>query len=295
MSLAPPPNATEILPGLEAAGDYDLILCDIWGVLHDGRRHFPAAADALTRFRARGGRVALITNAPRPHQPIRDQLDELGVPRSVFDAMATSGDVTVEMIAEKGAVPVWHIGPERDLALFDEVREITGAQPRLGALDSAEYVVCTGLFDDDVETPADYAAPLAQMRARDLPMICANPDIVVHRGSTLLYCAGALAQAYEAIGGTAAYAGKPHPPIYRRALRLAGAKPGDRVLAIGDAMATDMRGAAQAGVDGLFITHGIHRDALHPGGGRDLAQAHLETFLAGEGATPKWAMAQLRW
>lgn len=287
---------TMILPRLrDIASAYDFILCDIWGVVHDGESHFAAAADALIRFRAGGGTVVLITNAPRPAGPIRRQLDQLSVPRLAYDALVTSGDVTIQLITARGAQKIHHIGPPRDLALFAEAREATGAAARLVPLHEADYVVCTGLFDDDTETPADYRATLAAMLAASQPMVSANPDIVVHRGTTLLYCAGALAQAYAAMGGQVQQAGKPFAPIYEQAMRLAGTTGNLRVLAIGDALATDMRGAKMAGIDGLFITGGIHREDLHGAGAAELSAAGLGHFLADSDLQPRYAMPALRW
>jgi len=256
-----------IIRGLsEIADAYDAVLCDVWGVVHNGDASFPAACDALARFRAKGGAVVLITNAPRPGADVALQLVDLGVPRAAYDALITSGDVTVEMVRAHGAAPVHHIGPERDLNLFEEAAA-GGVAPRLTDLAGADYVLCTGLFDDDVETVDDYRDTLARMRARSLPFICANPDLVVHRGDKLIYCAGALAQAYEAIGGDVVCAGKPFPPIYKDALTLAekaAGRPIDRarVLVIGDAMRTDIAGAVDQGLDSLFVSSGIHRHEL---------------------------------
>ena len=291
----PPASTTRILSGLSAiAPDYDVILSDIWGVVHDGRWHFPAAAAALAKFRAGGGRVVLITNAPRPHGPIRDQLDELGVPRNAYDDMVTSGDATIALIGERAGQSLHHIGPPRDLALFDQAGSVTGHRPRLAAMDEADYVVCTGLFDDDTETPGDYDASLRLMLARGLVMICANPDIVVHRGDTLLYCSGALAQRYQQMGGQVLLAGKPYAPIYEMALKRAD-RPGARVLAIGDAMATDILGAHHQNIDALFVTHGIHREKLHANGEVLLNPALLQEFLAEGALRPRYAVSQLKW
>lgn len=290
------PAATRILPGLrDVAARYDVILSDIWGVLHDGEKHFPAAADAVTRARAAGVKVVLITNAPRPHGPIRAQLDHFHVPKTAYDNLVTSGDTAVALIATHGRDKVFHIGPPRDLTLYDEVPPLTGHRPELTCLEDADYAVCTGLFDDDAETPENYRVRLEAMLARKMPMICANPDLVVHRGATLLYCAGALAKFYEEMGGTAIYAGKPHGPIYDRALKLAGAGPAARVLAIGDALATDIEGAKRQGFDALFVTHGIHRHALHPGGDRTLDAGRLAALLEGGGPCPEMAMTELVW
>ena len=291
-----PAKDPHILKGLqEIAAGYDVILSDIWGVVHDGRHHFTAAADALMRFRAQGGKVVLITNAPRPRGPIIAQLDEFRVPHEAYDNIVTSGDATIALIAKHGSQAIHHIGPDRDLALFEEATEITGLSPALTGIEAADYVVCTGLFDDDHETPDDYDATLHAMLKRNLPMICANPDIVVHRGDTLLYCSGALAQRYAAMGGQVQLAGKPYAPIYEMALNLAG-KPGARVLAIGDAMATDMLGAHQQGIDGLFVSHGIHREALHGAGEIMLDAAVLDIFLMEQGdIQPRYAINMLRW
>ena len=286
---------TRVLPGLASiASSYDAILSDIWGVVHDGHQHFPAAADALTRYRAAGGKVVLITNAPRPNGPIVAQLDELGVPRSAYDGIVTSGDATIALIEARGLAPLHHIGPDRDLALFEEARARTGLTPALSGLAQASYVVCTGLFDDDHETPDDYSATLETMLARNLEMICANPDIVVHRGATLLYCSGALAQKYAAMGGRVALAGKPYAPIYDMALNLTGRRSG-RVLAIGDAVATDMLGAMEQNLDALFVTHGIHRETLHPEGNVMLNGEALHSFLGDHQISPRYAMNMLRW
>ena len=289
-----PPCSTAILPGLHAlAADYDVILSDIWGVLHDGIRHFADAADALTRFRASGGKVVLITNAPRPKGPIIAQLDQLGVPRAAYDGIVTSGDATLAFIAARGSQSIYHIGPERDLTLFETAEAVTGTRPQLKSLETADYVVCTGLFDDEHEVPEDYRATLQTMLARSMPMICANPDIIVHRGDVLLYCSGALAQMYQAMGGAIILAGKPYAPIYDMCLELSG-RPTGRVLAIGDAMATDMLGAHRQKMDGLFVTHGIHRDRLH-GEGEVLLPATLTRFLASHEIVPRYAINRLRW
>ena len=293
-------TSTPILSGLhEVADRYDVVLSDVWGVLHDGKRAFSGPAEALARFREGGGTVVLITNAPRPSAPIREQLEVLGVPRRAYDDMVTSGDSTVALIAARGEGPFYHIGPERDRALMDEVHAKTGRRPALGSLDAAAHVICSGLFDDRTETPDHYEATYAAMRERGVEMICANPDVVVHVGDQLIFCAGALAERYEALGGTVLYAGKPHAPIYDLALSLAARARGrdvaaGRVLTIGDGMRTDVAGAANQGLDCLFITNGIHRDDTGPGDGT-LDPAALERFLATAPHRPTLAMADLAW
>jgi len=252
----------------EISDRYDAILCDIWGVLHNGVAAFGPASDALASFRRRGGVVVLITNAPRPSAPIHRQLLKLGVSSDAFDDIATSGDVTIGLIKERIDDPVLHIGPERDLSLFDAAAKASGRQPNLVSLECAQYAICTGLRNDLTETPDSYETELRALASRAMPMVCANPDIVIHRGDALVYCAGALARRYEELGGSVIYAGKPYAPIYRRALALAERSRGApvdkrRVLAIGDGMKTDIAGAASVGLDTLLVTQGIHRAALH--------------------------------
>lgn len=274
------------------SGDYDLVLCDVWGVVHNGVASYPEACDALARFRATGGSVVLITNSPRPHDRVMRQLDRLGAAREAYDGVVSSGDVTRRVIAERPGQSVFHIGPERDRPMF------SGLDMTLAPLETADYVVCSGLFDDTVETPEDYREMLMRMRARDLFMICANPDIVVERGDTMIYCAGAIADLYGTLGGTVLYAGKPHRPIYDQALALAqavrgGPVPLARVLTIGDSVRTDLAGAAALGVDCLFVTGGIHAEEL---GTREAPDpAALATIFAAAGLSPKAVMRRLVW
>jgi HAD superfamily hydrolase (TIGR01459 family) len=269
MSVHDQTEAVRQIDGFAEISDrYDAVLCDIWGVVHDGVAAFPLASEALAAYCRRGGTVILITNAPRPSAPIRRQLLKLGVAGDAFDDIATSGDVTIGLIAERIDQPVLHIGPDRDLSLFEAAGEAAGHPPRRVGLEQAEYALCTGLRDDVTETLDDYEPELRAMARRATPMVCANPDIVIHRGDTLIYCAGALAARFEALGGAVIYAGKPHLPIYARALALAEAARGEpvdrrRVLAVGDGMKTDIAGAARAGLDALLVTRGIHRTALH--------------------------------
>jgi HAD superfamily hydrolase (TIGR01459 family) len=254
--------------GLSEISDrYEAILCDIWGVLHNGLTSFAEASEALVSFRRRGGAVVLISNAPRPSSPIERQVLKLGVSPDSFDAVVTSGDVTIGLMEQRAGEQLLHIGPERDLPLFDAATEQIGTRPRLVPLEEAQYALCTGLRSDETETVDDYQSELEAMLARGMAMICANPDIVIHRGDALIYCAGALARRYEDLGGSVIYAGKPYGPIYDRALARAERARGapidkSRVLAIGDGMKTDIIGAAQAELDVLFVTGGIHR-SLH--------------------------------
>ena len=275
------------------APGYDAVLCDVWGVVHNGVAAAHDSCDALTRFRAQGGTVVLITNAPRPGEIVaRTTLDRLGVPRAAYDGIVSSGDVTRALIAARAGAPVFHIGPERDLGLFD------GLDAPLAPLEDADYTVCSGLIDDTVETPQDYQDLIARMRARSLAMICANPDVVVERGDQLVYCAGAIADLYAAAGGDVVFAGKPYRPIYEQALALAEATRGKRaehhrVLAIGDSVRTDVKGAAAFGIDCLFVIAGIHAEEL--GGRTDPDTAALAGIFAAAGVIPKAVMRHLSW
>ena len=207
------------------ARDYDVLLCDIWGVVHNGVAAFPAACDALTRFRAGGGTVILITNAPRASDAVVRILDRMNVGKEVYDAIVSSGDVTRGIVGQRRRQRVFHLGPERDHSIF------TGLDVTFATLENADYVVCSGLFDDTIETPDNTRRCWRQcMRARSF-MVCANPDVVVERGDTLVYCAGALADAYVALGGEVLYCGKPHAPIYDMALTTAASLRGGTIPA----------------------------------------------------------------
>ncbi len=280
---------------------YDAILCDIWGVVHNGVTRFEAASEALCRFRRKGGAVALITNAPRPREQVAAQLAHFGVPLEAYDAILTSGDVTAALVAERLPGKVYHIGPNRDLPVYERAANIAGVAPQRVSLDEADFVVCTGLVDDETEKPDDYASVLKAMAARNLTMICANPDLIVHRGQDLLYCAGALAEIYERMGGTTIQAGKPYAPIYRLALsdvEKALARPLDlaRVLAVGDAMNTDINGAVEMGLDSIFVTRGIHRAQLHGSDGTgDFDPEAFRRLIEESGFAPSYAMDRLFW
>ena len=278
----------------EIAPAYDALLCDVWGVLHDGQRAFAPAAQALARYRQGGGVVVLITNAPRPNPPIRAQLDRLGVAREAYDAVVTSGDVTLALIEARGDAPLHHIGAERDLSLFDAIAARTGRRPPLVAPEAASYAICTGLEHDDVETPEHYRERLTTMARRKLPFVCANPDLIIHRGADLVYCAGALAQIYETLGGEVIYAGKPYAPIYDAALAACAAAlggPAACVLAIGDGFRTDVAGARGQNLDVLFVAGGIHRDETMAG--ETIDPAGLAALFAREGYTPAATAAAL--
>jgi len=262
-------------------------LVDIWGVMHDGVRPFLPACEACRQFRESGGLVMLVSNSPRPRDGVAAQLDRIGVPRSSYDGIVSSGDLARSLVEDYAGRRIFHIGPERDLGVFTGI-----AVERVGA-DLADVVVCTGLYNDERETPDDYAETLAACVARELPMICANPDLTVERGGRLIYCAGALAQAYERLGGRVTYAGKPYLPIYELVFAtLEGLRRGssDRggMLAIGDGIRTDLAGAAAVGVRSVFIASGVHMTGA-------LDAAALEELFPPGAARPIAAMTRLVW
>ncbi len=284
---------TALIPHFAAlAPNYDVFLCDVWGVVHNGEVSFPAACDALMRARQVGATVVYITNAPRPGEAVMRQLDRLKVPRETCDAIASSGDVTRHVIAERKGETLCHIGPERDHSIF------TGLDVTFAPLETADYVVCSGLDDDDNQTPEDFRARLELMLKRKLFMVCGNPDLVVERGDRLVYCAGSIAEMYEKMGGEVLYAGKPYRPIYELALEKAETARGrkadrSRVMAIGDSVRTDLVGAAAFGIDMLFMTAGIHAEEL---GGRSAPDPEkLKSTFAAAGRQPTAVMQHLTW
>ncbi len=295
---------TEIIRSLaDLTGRYDAVFCDLWGCLHNGQTAYPAAVAALQGFRTTGGKVVLLTNAPRPKSSVIKQLDALGVPRDAWDIVVTSGDAA-QMGMLSGAVGrrVHHIGAIKDEPFFtDFAEDLAGyakTQPPIErvALKDAEGIICTGLADDLTETPEDYRAALLLGKTLGLPMICANPDIVVDMGDKRLYCAGALAQAYEEMGGTALYFGKPHPPIYdlaRRRLVESGASADPQILCIGDGISTDIQGGMSEGLDTLFITGGL--EAAQFGDDIESPEAgKLNAWLGLRELSPTFAMGRLR-
>ncbi|MDR3493590.1 MAG: TIGR01459 family HAD-type hydrolase [Ancalomicrobiaceae bacterium] len=285
---------SELIPGLSAiAPFYRGILSDIWGVVHNGISAFPPAVEALRTYRAEGGRVVLITNAPRPNAPIHEQLSRFGVARDAYDEIVTSGDVTRVWLAEGPHRSIAYIGSERDRVLIAglDIEEVA-------APERADALVVTGLFNDEVEGPEDYRARLSEFARLGVPLICANPDIVVERGPKLVWCAGALARLYVELGGSVDLLGKPHSPIYARArarLDVLAGRPlqTSEVLAIGDGLPTDGRGAIAEGLDLLFITAGIHAADFGEPDAPDIAKVRAR--LTAEGLAARAVLARLKW
>ncbi len=290
MSAAPPVIAglAQILPR------YDLLLCDVWGVVHNGITAFPKANDALKRARKVGATVIMISNAPRPGRVVSKQIEGYGVPQSAYDDVIASGDVTRDELMARPGARVFHIGPTRDYPNYE------GLDVALVELEQADVAVCTGPFNDEIDKPEDYRDLMGKVKARGLTLICANPDIVVERGDQLVWCAGALAAIYDEIGGNTIYAGKPHPHIYRLALtRAAELRRGKveqaRILAIGDGIKTDIKGAADQKFDSLFIARGIHAADLKVGMDGSPNAEDLAKSFAAAGVSPTAIMRELIW
>jgi HAD superfamily hydrolase (TIGR01459 family) len=285
------PNMRFISSLSEILSEYKVIFCDVWGVVHNGEWSFPEAADALGKARDAGAAVVLVTNAPRRNDKIAEQLDSLGFARSAYDRLVSSGDATRDLIAD-GPRRIFHIGSDREKTVYEDL----GVD--LCEEFEASGIVCTGLFHDEEETPADYTELLRRLRARDLPMICANPDIMVERGRRQVYCAGSIAREYQQMGGRVALAGKPHQPIYDLARREAEAVLGyavdaKQVLAIGDGLLTDVKGAVNCGYDVLYISAGVHAKEYGEHGEPD--HEKLTAWLKGHGVAPVATMPMLAW
>ncbi len=284
----------------EIATNYNLAFVDLWGCVHNGRAIYSAAEAALISFRETGGTVVLVTNSPRPRAGVKAQLDELGLSPEAYDGIATSGDAAqAGMLTGAVGRKVWHLGPLKDDGFFENLPDWASEQPPIERVcfEDAEGIVCTGLFDEMTETPEDYRGRFLSAKARGLKLLCANPDLVVDYGETRIYCAGALAQLYDQMGGESFYFGKPHPPIYDLARRVAsetGLKfSEDRTIAIGDGLQTDIQGGLGEGMDTLFITGGLAASEF----GKDVEQpdpALLEAWIAKVGIHPTYAIGRLQ-
>ena len=272
---------------------YDVIFCDVWGVIHDGLNAYPLACDALTRFRASGGTVVLVSNAPVPQHRVAAMLEARAVPTSAWDAIVSSGDIALAHVAQQGYGALHCIGPrDRDSALF---KALTARQV---GLVEADAILCSGLTNDTTETAESYRPVLEEALGRAVPFVCANPDLVVDVGGKLYLCAGAIADLYAHMGGEVYWAGKPHPNAYGTAHDVAnklrgGDVPKSRILAIGDAIRTDLKAAQNASVDAIFIAAGIHRHDTMTGGHIDPTK--LATLFTATPIPAIAAMGYLAW
>lgn len=280
-----------LVPGLSSlSGTIDVLICDVWGVVHNGQKAHVAAVAALELFRAAGSTVIMVSNSPRPSVDVIPQLVGYGVSTRAFDRIITSGDLTRQMIGERAGQSIVHLGPNRDHTLFANL------DIKLAGAEAADYCICTGFSDDEMETPADYADTLEIMARSGLVMICANPDLIVERGHKLIPCAGAMAVAYEKLGGKTIYAGKPYQPVYQQALTLAAQVRGkttemSHVAAIGDAIRTDIAGASALGVRSILLLDGIHWGDV----GRDDWQENYGAWLSKQAFKPTYIMPRLVW
>jgi HAD superfamily hydrolase (TIGR01459 family) len=289
-STFPPPVLSHAAPLFSG---YDVIFCDVWGVVHNGVTAFSKACATLEKFRAGGGTVILVSNAPVPKRGVENMLASRHVPETAWDDIVSSGDIALAHLEERGFSRLYCIGPQdRDQALFSALKA------RSVPLANAEAIICTGLNDDRREMPDDYRGLLSSALSHRLPFVCANPDFVVDVGGTLLYCAGAIADLYEQMGGSVFWAGKPHLNAYETAHHKAEALrdrnvPRDRILVIGDSLRTDMKGAQNFGCDALFIASGIHRhetmDEI------SLSPKRLEELFVPGSPPAIGAMAELSW
>ncbi len=274
---------------LDIASNYKAIFCDVWGVVHNGVSPFQHSIDALIAARKCGLKIVLVTNAPRPFQSVVDQLGDIGVDLECYDAIVTSGDVTRGLI-EKAAPKILHIGSAKEAILYDGLNVVLVSEAE------AETIVCTGLYNDEVETPADYMDLLARLKNRNIPMICANPDIMVERGDRMIWCGGAIARDYAALGGATSMAGKPHRHIYEAAHKMANTLTGGSlakadILAIGDGLFTDIKGASDYGIDALYVAGGVHIHEYLAHG--EIDEAAMRAFVSGYNFAPVASMARL--
>ena len=267
---------------------YNALLCDVWGVLHNGRQAFDGAYDCLKNWRDGGGKVLLLSNAPRPGRTVAAQLDRMGVAGDAFDAVLTSGDVAQQMTLQriKDGQRCFHVGPDKDMDLIED------AKIPISGLEEADFILFTGMYDDDVETPDDYRDMMATWQARNLPVLCANPDRKVQMADKVIYCAGAVAELYEQAGGEVVWLGKPYLPVYTQAReKLATMLDEPKILAVGDGPKTDIPGAANAGLDALFISGGLagaSGHAIDP-------PEEIAALLAKENTFAHYAMRHLVW
>lgn len=280
----------------DLAGDYDALLCDAWGVIHNGVQLTPGIAHALTQFRDRRGPVVILTNAPKPSDTIPPQLDRLGLARGAYDAIVTSGDATRDAIGEFLPKPAYRLGPDYDDVLYQ------GLDINWAPLDEASFIVCTGLLEAHPNDPEAHRPLLEAGAARGLPMICANPDTVVNYGGRILICAGALAEIYQSLGGAVTYGGKPHARIYASAMDRVSALLGDaverrRVLAVGDSVATDIAGANANGFDAVFITGagGVNDEINNGVDDRRVLEDQIMALLGEHDARAVAVMERLTW
>ncbi|ALJ34484.1 TIGR01459 family HAD-type hydrolase [Azospirillum brasilense] len=275
---------------------YDGVILDLWGVLHDGERPYPGVPECLDRLRAAGKVICLLSNAPRRTGGVIAKLDGMGIGRERYHHVMTSGEAAYDALRDRDdpwhaalGRRLFHIGPDRDMDVYEGLDYTLVASP-----DEADFVVNTGIVDFG-ESLSVYEPALEACRRRNLPMVCANPDLIVMVGEQMVICAGTLAQRYQAMGGNVFWHGKPHAPVYDRCLSLMGIKDKGRILAVGDSLRTDVAGANAAGIDVALVTFGIHREELGGAWGEAVDPAKLAAAAAAAGHQPTYGLPSLRW
>ncbi len=288
----------KIIPGLAGiASDYDAFILDLWGVVHNGREPYPGALDCMAKLRQGGRPIILVSNAPRTNNFVISFLEGLGVARDCYDHILTSGDLTREalthrthpLLKERGNA-FYQIGATRDKGLEDGLD-----YRRVATLADADFIICTGFVNDEIETPDDYRPLLGEALSRDLPMFCANPDLTVMRGHEMIYCAGSIAALYAEMGGRVALFGKPYPEVYRQAMAALSITDPARILALGDSMRTDIKGATTAGIDSVLISGGIHAEDWGLSAGALPSDAQVEAVVREYAFSPRYVTGHMVW
>jgi HAD superfamily hydrolase (TIGR01459 family) len=287
----------KIIPGIGGIIDaYDGVILDVWGVLHNGAKPFPGVLDALTRLQKAGKKTIVLSNAPRRAVPVSKRLAEIGVPRELYDHIHTSGEETWTHLKNRDDDFYRSLGPLAYLIAPPRDNDILHGLDieRVEDIERADFILNTGPWGWDEDT-ARYEAILQAGRRRDLKMVCANPDLVVHLDGREAICAGAIAQRYETIGGTVRWHGKPYPTTYVTTLKLLGVPDRRRILAIGDSLRTDIAGANGAGVDSLIVASGIHNEEFGCPPHMMPDPHRLAKAAETAGVRPVAAMRELRW
>ncbi len=288
----------KIVPGLEPyAGHYDAFILDLWGVVHDGTKPYPGALDCMAKLREGGKPLLLLSNAPRTNDFVSEFLESIGVPVDSYDHILTSGDMTRQVLKDrnydflqKKGLKFYQYGAEKDRGVDDGLD-----YERVYDINEADFLICTGLANDDVETPEEYRVLLTDSAALGLPMLCANPDLTVMKGDKILYCAGALAALYEELGGQVELFGKPYPTAYEQAMKKLGVSDPSRILAVGDSMRTDIKGATGMKIDNVLVSSGIHADEWGLAPGECPAEEQVRTISDLHGFEPTLVVGHMIW
>ncbi|WP_169544507.1 TIGR01459 family HAD-type hydrolase [Sneathiella aquimaris] len=288
----------QFMPGLaQIADQYDAYILDLWGVVHDGTRPYPGALNCMQQLRANGKPLLLLSNAPRTNGFVENFLETLGVSRSFYDQILTSGDLTREVLTDrrfdylkKENLKFYQFGADKDRGLDDGLD-----YTRVFNVAQADFLICTGLAHDDVETPENYRALLAEAARLNLPMLCANPDLTVMKGDRMLYCAGALAALYEELGGQVTLFGKPYANAYEQSMQKLGVSDPSKILAVGDSMRTDIKGANGMQIDCVLCSGGIHAEEWGLTDGGCPTDGQVKALVDLHGFSPTYVVGHMTW